>query len=113
MLRIRHFRIRTDARLVEELERGTPFRAARRRAGVSWWEVFIWCLRGRRRFHSSPFSPHDSHTALLLALADTRSRTGCDLGPVINWLVGAFQTPSSRGSAARLIAPTLPARSSH
>jgi len=87
MLRVRHIRMRTGARLVAELEEGTPFRTARRRVGVTWREVLVWCLRGHQRFHNSPFSPKDNHLVFLEALGDVRRRTGCDLGPILNRIV--------------------------
>jgi len=94
ILRAPYLRMKTGTRLVTELEQGTPFRTVRRRAGVSWWQVFVWCLRGRRRFHNSPFSPKDNHLVFLLELADIRRRTGCSLGPILNWIVSPFVAAS-------------------
>jgi hypothetical protein len=91
MFRTDRIRTKLAVRLVAELEQGTPFRTARKRAGVSLWQVFIWCLRGRRRYHNSPFAPQDGHTQFLLALAGARQRTQCNLGPVLNRLVGPFE----------------------
>lgn len=91
MYHARHIRRKTGIRLVAELGQGTPFRTVRKRTGVSWWEILIWCLRGRRRFHNSPFAPKDDHLVFLQALADTRHRTGCDLGPILNWIVRPFK----------------------
>jgi hypothetical protein len=91
MYRARHIRMRIATRLVSELERGTPFRTVRKRAGVSWWEVLVWCLRGRQRFHNSPFAPKDDHLVFLQALADLRHRTGCNLGLILNRVVAPFE----------------------
>jgi hypothetical protein len=96
MFRTQRIRTKLAVQLVAELEQGTPFRIARKRAGVSKWKVFIWCLRGRRRYHNSPFAPQDDHTQFLLALAGARHRTGCNLGPILNRLVGPFEWLSSR-----------------
>jgi hypothetical protein len=87
MLRVRNIRLRAGARLVAKLEEGTPFRIVRKHAGVSWWEVLVWCLRGRQRFHNNPFTPKDNHLVFLQALSDVRRRTGCDLGPILNRVV--------------------------
>jgi hypothetical protein len=82
---------RTGTLLVRELSRGTPFKDARLYAGVSWWEVLLRCLHGRRRFRSG--SPAQKHrdSVFLLALAGARRRSRCDLGPILNWLVRPFE----------------------
>jgi len=84
--------MKTGTLVVEELERATPSRTVRKRAGVSWWEILIWCLRGRQRFHNSPFAPKDNHLVFLQALADIRHRRGCNLGPILNWIVSPFES---------------------
>jgi hypothetical protein len=82
---------RRGALLIRELERGTAFQAARSQAGVSWWEPFDWCLRGRPWFGHGPFAATDAHSKFLLALAATRRQTGCDLGVILNRLVHPFE----------------------
>jgi hypothetical protein len=77
--------------LIRELERGTPFQAARSQAGVSWWELFLWCLRGRPWFGRGPFLATDANSKFLLALTATRRQTGCDLGVIMNRLVHPFE----------------------
>jgi len=96
MLRARRIRSKAGARFIEELERGTPFRTVRKRAGVSYWEVLIWCLRGRRRFHNSPFAPKDNHLVFLQALADLRQRRGCNFGLIINIIISPFKSTISK-----------------
>src|SRR5690349_8993450 len=91
MFTIRRIRTKSAARLVAELDQGRSFRTARKRAGVFWWQVLIWCYRGRARYHNSPFSPQDQHTAFLLALAGSRHRTRCNLGLIVNWLVEPYE----------------------
>jgi hypothetical protein len=95
MYGVRKIRMKTGTRLVAELEQGTPFKSVRKRAGVSYWEVLIWCLRGRRRFHNSPFAPKDDHLVFLQALAELRHRTGCNLGLILNWIVSPFKPSDS------------------
>jgi hypothetical protein len=97
---------RPEALLVRELDRGAPFRAARRYAGVSWWTVLGECLRGRARTEvAGARVARGSDSAFLLALAETRRRTGCDLGPILNRLVRPFEPRPS--GPAYLPAPVL------
>jgi hypothetical protein len=96
MIFTRNIKSHRSARLVAELDQGNGFRAARRRAGVSWWDVHVWCLRGRGRVHNSPFSPQEAHAAFLLALAAARARTRCRLGPILDRLVRAYEPDLSR-----------------
>jgi hypothetical protein len=86
--------------LVHELDRGTSFRAALEHAGVSRWDVLVWCLRGRWRYHDRPLSPKDRHSLFLLALAEARRRNGSDLGLIINRLVRPFESYSRPPSHA-------------
>src|SRR4051794_5324908 len=94
IIRTRKVMSRTEKLLIRELDGGTPFRAARMLAGVSWWDVFLWCLRGCRRFSNRPCPPKDRNSVFLFALADARRRTGCNLGLIINRLVRPFESYS-------------------